>query len=688
MDTNEKLSGLNQAQRKFCKAPYNKDIRLLAPAGCGKTFSLLWRCKCIDELCKAKELPVPKFLLLAFTRSARQELEARIQSSDFEGINIVVRTLNAWGWEQIKRPGKELITTRRQRQGLVNHDLLQILQKYPLLSSGFKTAYGRMHNSVLIMDLIDSLKSMGFKHTMTRADYRSHLKQLKEVGLLESYTAGFEGLLKMEGVADADSKEQENAILNFFDFWKKAVVQLEANNRYTLEDQKYWARMHFEGLLDENKHAQGIGRFSHIMVDEFQDINPLDMALLNAACDYHSQGKNKVTLTIIGDDDQAIFGWRGTSPQYILQPEKYFNRTFLTYVLDTNYRSPRQIVEMSQKLLSYNKQRVPKEMRSVAKGKAVIKVENRKKLLSSIDTTMKLAQSLVEKKACESVALIGRRQASLFPYQVLFSAQNIPYHVDADIDIFDGEAMQSLQNILQIIYRAKDDDVDNPIDAILAICDKIDRYQIQSKERKQIELYLAKKNADTFSEVLTAFRDYPENIKGAPAERMYKVIKQLQESDTVYKFMKCAVDNLQGLEKDYNKRDIDNHYKEPQFFRLMEISRRYGTDFRGFYRDIEKARKSGERSRLRTTDETGEGYQETLSIPYHLVTATRSKGHEYDAVIILDADHSEWPNHLATDIEEERRLFYVALSRAKKYLYFVSSKENLESRFLLEAGLI
>ncbi|MBQ7990858.1 MAG: ATP-dependent helicase [Oscillospiraceae bacterium] len=683
-----KNAGLNQAQKKFCKIPYNKDVRLLAPAGSGKTYSLLWRCKYIHEISKAKELPVPKFLLVAFTRSAKQEIEERLKSDEFGDMHVTVRTLNAWGWEQIKGSGNELNTTHRQRQSIINHDLVQLIKKFPLISSAVSSAYGRTHNATLLIDLIDELKSMGFKHTMTRAEYRAHLRYLKDVGLLDSLNKRYEELLRIEKLTGADPKEREAAILNFFDFWKKAVIQIEGNNRYTLEDQKYWARVYFERQLEEGKYAQGAARYTHIMVDEFQDINPLDMALLNAACAYHSQGKTKTALTIIGDDDQAIFGWRGTSPQYILQPDKYFGRTFTTCVLETNYRSPKQIVEVSSKLLSYNKQRVPKEMRSVAKGKATIKVENKKKLLSSIDYTVKLAQTLVEKKNCRSVALIGRRQASLFPYQVIFSSQNISYHVDSDIDIFDGEAMKSLQNIIQIIYRAKDNDVDDPITAILDICDKIEKRQLSSSDKKQIEAFLAKQKVDSFSDGIRALRMYQGEIKGISSSKICKIIEKLLTADTVYKFMKCAVENLQGLGKDFNKRDIDNHYKDPQFERLTEISRRYAADFRGFYRDIEKARKSGERGRMRMNDDSGEGYNETKEIAYHLITATRSKGHEYDAVIVLNADASEWPNHLSADIEEERRLFYVALSRAKKYLYFVSSEEALTCRFLLEAGLV
>ncbi len=152
--------------------------------------------------------------------------------------------------------------------------------------------------------------------------------------------------------------------------------------------------------------------------------------------------------------------------------------------------------------------------------------------------------------------------------------------------------------------------------------------------------------------------------------------------------MQLVEEHLKGLERDYTKADTDTHYKEPQFFRLTEISKKYGDDFKGFYRDIERARKAGERSRTRNQDDTINGHRNIMDFHIHLLTATRSKGHEYDAVIILDAIDDEWPNHLADDIEEERRLFYVALSRARKYLYFMTSGNKLESRFLLETGLI
>ena len=166
-------------------------------------------------------------------------------------------------------------------------------------------------------------------------------------------------------------------------------------------------------------------------------------------------------------------------------------------------------------------------------------------------------------------------------------------------------------------------------------------------------------------------KDYPSELKGVSAKDLYKIIRHLLKSETVHDFMECIVENFEGLSQDYMKVDTDTHYKNPQFFRLAEISKKYGTDFRGFWRDIDKARRNVGAADSKIT----------------LVTATRSKGHEYDAVIILDCYDNEWPNSLADDIEEERRLMYVAVTRAKKQLYFIMSEDREESRFIAEMGL-
>lgn len=682
-------AGLNRSQRKFCKIKENKNIRLLAPAGSGKTFSLLWRCKCIHDMRLQAGKDAPCFLIITFTRAAKYELESRIQKDEgFRGLSVTVRTLNSWGWEQMKsRSGKELITSKFSRKGLVNHDLLSICKDYENIYKLIKTVKGQSANASIIIDLIDRIKGLGFTHLMKKGQFKAHIRYLKEIGLLPLWGELTNTLLRLEKVNLTDKKSCDDAVWEFFAFWKKSVTQLYDNNRFTLEDQKYWPRILLEQRIAEGKYAQTNKPFTHIIIDEFQDINPLDLTLIKAISTYHGKGK-PVTTMIAGDDDQAIFGWRGTTPKYILNPEKYFDQTFDTCVLDMNYRSPKKIVEASSNLIKHNTEREDKEMKSAAKGQAFIKIVSRKRMFSGIEAAVKLTHQLLDEKGCKNVALIGRKQSALFSYQVIFSEEGTEYNVDADLDIFEGEAMKSLQKIVQIVYRAKDDDSDNPVEDILTICDKVDRYQIQNKEKNALRNYLDDQDVETFREALEALKNYPDSIKNQSSVFLYKAVDSLIQAESVEDFMQQILNDFRGFDRDYTKADDDTHYKNPQFVRLKEISRRYKDDFRKFYRDIDRARRSSERSRKRDSDNNSGGYEKNQNIKIHLMTATRSKGKEYDAVIILDANEGEWPSQLATDLQEERRLFYVAMTRARKYLYFITSTEQEVTRYLSEARLI
>ena len=77
----------------------------------------------------------------------------------------------------------------------------------------------------------------------------------------------------------------------------------------------------------------------------------------------HSQSKRQQGRPIVGDDDQAIFEWRGATPEYILNPKEHFGKDFRDYQLDVNYRSPKNIVNLSRKLIRHNTNRVDKTVK-------------------------------------------------------------------------------------------------------------------------------------------------------------------------------------------------------------------------------------------------------------------------------------------------------------------------------------
>ena len=348
---------LDQSQRKFCELQ-SDNIRLLAPAGCGKTSSLLYRCRALAERSEKQQ----RFLLLSFTNAAAAEMRDRLSGDPaFENIRSVVRitTLNSWGWNRLRNhhSAAKLIADNKLHYFAVKNNLNSIVSEYDHLQSALRKSRRRFQPRDL-MDVIDSMKSLGFDHTRhTNSEkFEKHMSFLKKMGLeilidKQFYILIEKGVIENENDEEQPSTKQRNRdqfYKNFFTFWRKAVKRLHEDLVFTYGDQKYWNYLN----LINARPVPAPTRYHHVMVDEFQDINLLDLTLIDLIAKV-----NQATLTIVGDDDQAIFEWRGASPEFILNPEKHFKREFTTHILQINYRSPPNIVRHSQKLITHNKRR-------------------------------------------------------------------------------------------------------------------------------------------------------------------------------------------------------------------------------------------------------------------------------------------------------------------------------------------
>ena len=209
-------AGLNRSQKKFCKMARTRNIRLLAPAGSGKTYSLLWRCRFITDECEKNGSSQPRFLILTFTRAARFELEDRMKKNPaFAGIHATVRTLNSWGWEQYRRAGKTLVVSNKDRKDLVTHDLLSLCKKHAGLNLAMSTKQKQNKYAGDIIDLIDLLKSLGFVHTMNKRDYKRHVKYVTKLGLYPNLQEGYTKLWKLQNISDEKTSVKEEAEWSF-----------------------------------------------------------------------------------------------------------------------------------------------------------------------------------------------------------------------------------------------------------------------------------------------------------------------------------------------------------------------------------------------------------------------------------------------------------------------------------------
>jgi len=691
------FASLDPSQREFC-AIENGAVRLLAPAGSGKTHSLLWRCK---KLAERSDKTKPRFLVFTFTRAAREELRDRLKSNVYFGSVApltTVTTLNSWGFRIVKAITRNprLITKSNERYWVIDNVLQPVWRNYPRLKALLEDSRRKNKAGQEILECVDFFKSMAFRHDLLDSfdAYKQHIDYLRRCGMDNQLDGFLRRLNDMELVSNTPKAISE-AYEQFVPFWRESCQLLSNSAFLSLEDQKYLAWLELDKQLQEERYTTGPGRYHHILVDEFQDINPLDLFLLKTVA-----ALNKAKLTIVGDDDQAIYEWRGATPEFILEPDIHLGGTYQTCVLATNYRSPKNIVELSQKLICHNKRRVPKGVSAHLSTEAHVEIRRFYSVSSAITNTLGLVRSLLEDPKCSRVALIGRKRSQIIPYQIVFAGQQIPFYAAEDLHVLLSEAFKELKEILAIQARSSMGSIfgGDPIQNLLRLCDKVKRYPLAKKDRESLQRHLYSKSPTDLKGALRALLQYTgplkgTNLGGRASLDFASSIAPLLEAATVSQAIKAISENFDGLKKDYGKSLEDIFYADPPFLYLSEYAQRYGSDFNAFYTDIERA--IATLARVPPEDDEAAPDAAEWKLPLHLMTALRAKGKEFDAVIILDANDGVWPSKLAmteNQLEQERRLFYVAVTRARRCLYFIVNDSMLgefcfPTPYLAEMGL-
>jgi len=431
-----------------------------------------------------------------------------------------------------------------------------------------------------------------------------------------------------------------------------------------------------------------------VLVDEFQDINPLDLHLISRIVDLHG-----AKLTIVGDDDQAIFEWRGATPNFILDPARHFDRSFTTYILERNYRCPRNLVICSQQLIINNKRREVKRVVPMQDRDAEIEIIRRPSFTDTIDAVMQEVREFLKRDdPGAKLAVLSRKRAQLIPYQIIMASENLPFCAAEDLQIFLSDAFDKLVQALQVsIFARSGFRSPTIVDDVVRLCDLVKRYPLKSAEKEGLLRHLRAARPKSYDEAADAVENFGGPLKGpnddrATSRAFANAIRAIAHAPTVQRAIEFLGSSFSGLGADYGKSQEDIFFADPPFLYLAEFAARYGDDFQRFLDDIDQAKAT----LVRLPGEDDEAAASELwRRPVHLMTALRAKGKEFDTVVILDANDGIWPLRAQTQaqLESERRLFYVAMTRAKRRLLATVSgrladQPALPSPFLAEAGLM
>ncbi len=395
-------------------------------------------------------------------------------------------------------------------------------------------------------------------------------------------------------------------------------------------------------------------RFKFILIDEYQDINRMQFEVVRLL-----SGDNG-NLFVVGDDDQSIYGFRGSRPELMLGFKDFFPDA-KQILLNVNYRCAREILDTSIKVIEDNKVRFKKEILSgneykggIVKGLSFVDKNSQYEFIAD-----KIKELSVSKYKLNDIAVIFRTNVEASAAATFLISKKIPCSYKEKITFFhEKKFMQTIIGYLDFACDGgKRSDffkiMNQPVRYISRDCapDPV------IEERKVLSYYSAKGKYSMMSQVQKFFRDIA-------------MVRKLRPKLAIH-----YVRNVIGLDKFVREKYSagENTYKEylEDADRLMEICR----DFES-YKELKEY--LAEQNRIKT-EMKDMVMQDKNGV--RLMTMHASKGLEFSAVFIPDLNEGIVPSRKSTaegNIEEERRMFYVAITRAKNELYlsYVKGDKN------------
>ena len=471
----------------------------------------------------------------------------------------------------------------------------------------------------------------------------------------------------------------ENAELS--DYKKAAKVYVEYQRRLlenNLVDFDDLLALTYKILLENDDLRQETSnRYQYIMVDEYQDTNELQYQLLRLLASEHNN------LCVVGDDDQSIYGWRGANIRNILEFHKHFENVKVVK-LETNYRSTQEILDAANNLIEHNRKRLGKKLISYKGSGEPVRV------LHSIDEVYEAnaiaseIKELIAKGVNPSeIAVLYRINALSRSLEEGFSKAGLAFKLIGGIRFYERAEIKDIISYLRVISNSDDDF------SLLRIINKPKR-GIGKTSIEKIQRFAELKNLSIFQALNTASDEELQSILSKKAitaiRKFIEEIKLLQSEKEELAELINLFDVHTGLREYYNSM-IDG------FERVLNID-----EFFGYFRDaiINDPEITLEKFLADITLQSDQDQVEEDAI--NIMSVHASKGLEFEHLYIIGLEEEFFPLlGETTDIEEERRLAYVAFTRAKESLtlcyidsrFYRGKRKNVKmSRFLGESGVI
>lgn len=635
------LASLNPSQKEAATLT-DQDIRIIAGAGSGKTRVLMAR---IEYLIQEIGIRPYRIMAITFTNKATGEMKARLE----------------------RQIGEE---ARHVRISTI-HALCARILREDWQAAG-------LSKNFVILDADD-------QRALMRPFFKEH--GISKEQFTPAAAAGMISNWKMQGIdparaekyAQEDGEENEILIAELYRFYENAKKNIQA--------------VDFDDLLlmtarllkeDEEVRTRWNNRLDYIHVDEFQDVDPVQYSIIKSL-----RGPD-TRLCVVGDPDQTIYTWRGASISIIMNFDRDFPEA-KTVILDQNYRSARNILDAANEVIAHNKDRIEKNLFSEIQPETSIVMQG----FADQDEESRFAArqivDLHEKGLPYSqIAILYRSNYLSRNFEKQLRLTGIPYRIFGGTRFYERQEIKDILSYLQLLTYPDPEEpsakslnlavervINQPRRGIGAR--SVEKVMLAAREKDVNELDVMKEDIGLSAAAAKKVQGFYEMILELKKERERNTLPDLIDIILARTGYREMIENAHENERLENIRELQN--------------------------DIDRAMKENPEMTLESylqdialfTERKGDD-EKQMQDAVNLMTIHAAKGTEFDAVIIGGLEEGVFPNQRSLDesgeaaLEEERRLMYVAMTRARKYLYliwntgfsFLSQRALKESSFISE----
>ena len=603
MVNSDYLKNLNDAQKKAVLS-IDGPLLIVAGAGSGKTKVLTSR---IAHIIKNKNAFPNQILAVTFTNKAAREMHNRVSK-------ILGSSAIGLSW-----------------LGTFHSICAKLLRKH--------SSAVNLKSNFTIIDADDQIRLI---KNICKAE-NIDVKQIAPRYIIAIIDKWKNKGLYPEEVNISKKDIYEKTILPVYKIYQQKLIELNACDFGDLI-------LHSVKILEKNKDIREIytKNFKYILVDEYQDTNYIQSKWLNLLAE-----RNR-NLCCVGDDDQSIYSWRGAEIKNFLEFDKIYKDTKVIR-LEQNYRSTENILTVASSLISNNQNRVGKTLKSTMEAGDLIQLNCFKNGKDEAIGVSDEVEKIKKDFSLNNMAILVRAIFQTREFEERFLKIGLPYRILGGIKFYERAEIKDSVAYLRLIHQDKDDlaferIVNNPKRSVgestikvIHEFSKTHKFSLENSSRKMIEKNLIKPKAkiglNIFLDLISKWRND-------------LIIKKINH----VKLLQIVLDESGYSAMLKNKKDLENENRLENIKELLSAMKEFD-NLESFLDHVSLAT---------SIDQDWEGEK------INMMTMHAAKGLEFDVVFLPGWEEGLFPHQKSIEekgqngLEEERRLAYVGITRAKK----------------------